>query len=98
MGPDVLLASDLGMERATDDEQLLVAANLNRILVTCDRKDFILLHDAWHRWSAAWNVVAHHAGILVIPDLWTRERATVELHAYVETRSFIDELHDHTKL
>jgi hypothetical protein len=54
------------MSAASDGHQLLYAAQRNATLVTHNRKDFLLLHDAWQRWSRAWGVRESHAGILVI--------------------------------
>ena len=58
----------LGREGSTDDEQLLVASQDGRILVTHSEQDFILLHYTWQRWAAAWGVTAQHAGILIVPQ------------------------------
>jgi len=67
-GHVAVTARDLGLEEASDDEQLLTAAQHDRIFVTHNESDFILLHDAWQRWSATWGVPAQHAGILIIPQ------------------------------
>jgi hypothetical protein len=60
-------ARDIGLERAGDHEHLLTAAQRGWILVTHNRQDFFLLHDAWRRWFPVFNVSAVHAGILVLP-------------------------------
>lgn len=60
-------ARDLGQERATDGEQLLTAATRSWILVSHNKKDFRLLHNAWLTWRGAWSVRMEHAGVLVIP-------------------------------
>ena len=66
-GHDAVTAANQGRRRATDEEQLLAAAQQGRILVTHNRKDFVLLHAAWQRWPTAWGVSAPaHAGILVL--------------------------------
>lgn len=67
-GHDVLTARDEQSQRAKDDQHLLIAAEQDRILVSHDVADFVLLHGAWLRWSAAWNVAPRHAGILIIPQ------------------------------
>jgi hypothetical protein len=67
-GQGAVTARDLRLESATDDEQLLVAAQHGRIFATHNESDFILLHDAWHRWSTAWGVSAQHAGIVIVPQ------------------------------
>src|SRR5262249_23680731 len=51
-------------DRATDDEHLLIAARRRWVLVTHNRDDFVLLHNAWRRWP----VPMPHAGILAIPQ------------------------------
>ena len=66
-GHTAVTARDLGLERARDDEHLLVAAERGRTLLTYNRDDFELLHDAWRRWSTAWQATATHAGILIVP-------------------------------
>ncbi|HVC33640.1 MAG TPA: DUF5615 family PIN-like protein [Chloroflexota bacterium] len=66
-GHIAIAAHDLKREEAGDDEQLLTAAQHAWTLVTHNRKDFTLLHNAWRRWARAWGVVPVHAGILVLP-------------------------------
>jgi hypothetical protein len=48
-----------------------VAAQRNLILITENHKDFLNLHEAWHRWARAWNVspLPVHSGILTVPQL-----------------------------
>jgi predicted nuclease of predicted toxin-antitoxin system len=66
LGHDTVSANHLGHKGRTDAEQLLIATNLGRILVTYDRDDSLLLHEAWLEWSRAWDVPRTHAGIIVI--------------------------------
>lgn len=54
-GHDIVTARDLGLDHASDDEHLLTAAQQVRILVSHNRADFVLLHTAWQRWTAAWQ-------------------------------------------
>lgn len=61
-------AREFRSERATDDEQLLIAAERGQIFITHNESDFILLHDAWQRWRAAWSVRREHSGILIVPQ------------------------------
>lgn len=61
-------ARAVGREGSTDEEQLLVASQGGRIFVTHSEHDFISLHDAWQRWSAAWGVAVQHAGVLIVPQ------------------------------
>jgi hypothetical protein len=67
-GHDVIETRVIGMSRATDDALLLAAADGGRVFITYNEADFVLLHDAWRRWSAAWGVNVAHAGILVLPQ------------------------------
>lgn len=67
-GHSVVTARDLQREADTDDEQLLVAAESGRVFLTHSERDFVLLHDAWRRWSAAWGVSARHSGIVIVPQ------------------------------
>lgn len=66
------------MARHNDDEHLLAASLRARILVTNNIRDFVLLHDAWIRWSRKWHVHSSHSGILALPNGTPIER-TVEL-------------------
>lgn len=77
-------ARSIGLDTARDDEHFLKAAEQGWILVTHDWHDFFLLHDAWLRWSAAWQVNAEHSGILTIPQHGLSfARAAEELSAFV---------------
>ena len=95
-GHDVLTTREWRLTRASDDEQLLFASQQRRGLITHNARDFVLLHNAWRRWSAAWQVTAIHAGILVIPQ-WPRllpADAARELHHFLVSRSALaNELH-----
>ena len=66
-GHDVVTARDLGLTWLTDDAQLLSAVRVGRVLVTHNRRDFTLLHDAWLSWPAAFGLaLPPHPGILVL--------------------------------
>jgi hypothetical protein len=54
-GHTTVTARELRREGNSDDEHLLVASQHGRIFLTHNERDFILLHDAWQRWSAAWG-------------------------------------------
>ena len=82
-GQTAVTARDLFLTRATDDELLLAAAERGWTLVTNNRKDFELLHDAWLRWSAAWGAAAAHAGILVLPQPWPADRSARVLRDFL---------------
>ena len=66
-GHGAFTARGMRLEAATDDEHLLTASHRGWILVTHNRDDFVLLHEAWLRWSGAWGVTLEHAGILIVP-------------------------------
>jgi len=66
-GHGVVLSRDIGADTLTDDAVLLSAVRANRILVTHNRNDFRMLHDAWLTWPAAFGVeLPPHPGILVM--------------------------------
>jgi hypothetical protein len=67
-GHHVVTTRDMGQDEATDDRQLLTAATNGWVLVTHNRDDFVLLHRAWHSWTAAWSILVAHSGILVLPQ------------------------------
>jgi len=77
IGHDVRAAQEMGLAQATDDSQLLTAAQQGQIFLTHNRKDYVLLNDAWSRWPRAWGVSApQHAGILVLDQRPELELAT----------------------
>jgi hypothetical protein len=67
MGTMFVAARDLNLTRVHDDAQLLQAVQLQRTLVTHNRRDFVMLHDAWIGWPAALSVqFPLHPGILIL--------------------------------
>ncbi|MDP9364283.1 MAG: DUF5615 family PIN-like protein [Chloroflexota bacterium] len=89
----VTTTRDLGLERATDAQQVLVAAERGWLLLTHNERDYVLLFDAWRRWSEAWRVFPRHAGIVVLPQ---REPAVTEalfLALVAETPDFVGSLY-----
>lgn len=90
-------AQSLHLEHAGDDLHLLTSARRGWILVTHNRKDYVLLHDAWRHWSSEWFGVAaappRHAGILVVPQ-GTPARIANELASVVHSnQSLSNELY-----
>ena len=75
---------------ASDGEQLLTALQHDEILVTSNRRDFFLLHDAWLAWHRAGLLVRSHKGILVIPQAWTPDVAAHELVMFMAGRGLLD--------
>jgi len=85
-GHHATTARDEGQTGVGDDRHLLMASLRGWTLVTHDRNDFSLLHDAWRRWSVAWQVtpLPQHAGVLVIPQgRWSAAEAARELDSFV---------------
>ncbi len=74
---------------ATDGSQLLYAAIHNWVLLTHNRKDFYLLHDAWLLWRHHWGIRPTHAGIIVIEQpLGVPNTALAEtVHRFVTARA-----------
>ena len=74
-------ARALGLDRGSDGTHLLFAAERGWILLTHNERDFLMLHDAWLRWSWAWQVAPRHAGILVLPQRsdWKPPRLVSEI-------------------
>ncbi len=94
LGHDVSTAQRGGLSRAGDDEHLLVAAQQGRVVVTHNRSDFYLLHDAWRRWSDAWGINFRHAGILVMSP-WQPQASARELDKFLRSGvSLLNELYD----
>ncbi|MCC7103946.1 MAG: DUF5615 family PIN-like protein [Chloroflexi bacterium] len=66
-GHDVTTARDLRLQAAADDLHLLTAVQSNRTLVSHNRRDVVLLHDAWLRWPRAFGLaLPPHSGVLVL--------------------------------
>lgn len=63
-GYTVITYLDEGLKGERDDVHLFTARLNDWILVTYNGSDFILLHDALHRW----NVPDPHRGIRILPD------------------------------
>jgi hypothetical protein len=84
-GHSAVTARQLGLHQAADAVQLLTAAEHGWILVTHNMRDYVMLHEAWLRWTSAWQVTAKHAGILSIPQspLLALDRAVDELCAFI---------------
>ena len=96
-GHDVVTARELGLEDAADDVHMLAAIQASRVFVTHNRADFVLLHYAWRRWTAAWRVSRPHRGILVVPQPphLSPARVADELHAIQAAVSLVDELYEY---
>ncbi|MHB8647089.1 MAG: DUF5615 family PIN-like protein [Thermomicrobiales bacterium] len=56
-------------EGVPDPRQLLFAADRGLTMITHNRRDFLLLHDAWLTWSHEWQIGRRHSGILVVEQM-----------------------------
>jgi hypothetical protein len=66
-GHSATTAHDLGLASAHDEVQLLTAVQRQAILVTSNRRDFVVPHRAWTIWSDAFGgALSPHHGILAI--------------------------------
>jgi hypothetical protein len=73
----------------SDARQLFLAVDLGRAMVTSNKKDFILLHEAltlWHRRWAVSTPLRHH-GIIIVPpmDIADIVRIVIEFAANRDT-------------
>jgi hypothetical protein len=69
-------------DRASDPEILLSSVRERRTVITYNRGDFRMLHDAWLRWGMS----PRHYGILIIPQGWTPTQAAEEISRMVASR------------
>lgn len=69
LGDDVVDARSIVRHGTSDHHHLAVATLLNRVLVTYNRDDFELLHNAWRDWLDRFgHQPSAHGGILVVPQ------------------------------
>lgn len=70
LGLDVLTTRVAGNKGQSDPQQLAFAAREDRVLVTSNRDDFELLHEAWITCAREWSITgqAIHAGIMLVPN------------------------------
>jgi hypothetical protein len=88
LGHSVMHAND-HRKGAKDDIQLLVAADAGCVFVTCNQKDYLLLHDAWQHRSQRWGVHPEHAGILLVANSWPAQLVAERVHAFFATHPTI---------
>jgi hypothetical protein len=65
-GHHVTYTLSRGATRAGDEQQLLTALDLQASLLTHNYADFVLLHRAWHLWTARWKITEPHLAIIVL--------------------------------
>ena len=70
---------------ASDSIQLLHAADRRWTLITHNRRDYRLLHDAWLLWTNAWNVDRDQSGIIVIEQRLAQPASEITdvIHTFV---------------
>jgi hypothetical protein len=82
LGHRAISTRTLGMTRARDDQQLLIAHFHGAILITHNVKDFVLLQHAWSSWPPALGMqFPTHPGILVLQQGTGIEHQAAALHA-----------------
>lgn len=87
MGHHVTMTRDLRHFRAGDDAQLLTATHNRWVLLTFNRRDFVMLHDAWITWPAAFGIaLPAHPGILVLDPVSATQLASVIVTLLAKTR------------
>lgn len=101
-GHDAVYAREIFDGRRTDGTHLLTATHDRRILIAYNRKHYILLNDAWKRWSDDWSTPQKHAGILCLSqglprdlyvaiDIFSRSDLPIinELYTYYLAKSWV---------
>ncbi len=79
---DALTTEQAGRRGSTDNDQPVFATQQDRILITHNRADFLLLHDAWRQWSQLWGVTAAHTAIVAV-DQWRVESLAFIIHNFL---------------
>jgi hypothetical protein len=69
LGHDSLRTDEAGNKGQSDVRQLVYAVTNRRLLITCNRRDFEPLHEAWLACARLWSVSGRlHDGILIVPN------------------------------
>ena len=91
-GHDIVTSRELDLDRVTDDLLLLAATERERLVVTSNERDFVLLHRAWWRLSGRWEIRERHAGIIVLPQSqqWPSARTVTEIESILGKPSYSD--------
>jgi hypothetical protein len=68
-GYEAIYARTVLPSSTPDDDHLRYATEHGSIMVTRNRRDFVLLHHTWLSWSRMWGVspLPEHPGILITP-------------------------------
>jgi hypothetical protein len=91
-------SDELGLGDAIDSYQVLTAAHNGWVLMSHNRKDFRLLHNAWLLWRDAWGVSASvaHGGILILPhDRASDTVQRLDLFATSRPGSLADQIYEY---
>lgn len=80
--------SQPGMRKAKDGHQLAFAVEHGLIAVTCNRRDFLLLHYAWRTWMGRWCGALPHFGILLLPHGVSDVTLAQAIDAHVGSAAF----------
>ena len=87
-------AKGLGMTASPDSNHLLYATQHGCVLITCNWRDFQLLHGAWKDWTRAWGVRHQHAPILVISQQILPQQASNMIDQQIQSGTALpNELH-----
>ena len=92
-------ATELGRLGLTDVQVLVQAVLGGQTVVTHNRKDFRLLHEAWITWRGRWAAevaravgtpvgLSSHAGILIVPQLPNHDLARI-IEAFADANDSI---------
>jgi hypothetical protein len=89
LGHNARTARAHGASHARDYEQLRLATELQRTLITHNEQHFRELHSAWRLWLPHFDVDTRHSGILVIPQPPRTGRIDIadEINALAEHRT-----------
>jgi predicted nuclease of predicted toxin-antitoxin system len=68
-GHSVQSTAQVSRLNATDIEQLLIATDLGRLLITHDKDDYLLRCRLWRALALRWGVSSEtHAGVIIVPQ------------------------------
>ena len=98
LGHTVVTSDEVGLGAAVDPYQLLTATHNGWVLVSHNRKDFRLLHNAWLLWREAWGVSSsvEHGGILILPHARASDTvARLDLFAASRPGSTADQIYEY---
>ena len=86
-GHDVLSVTELDSRGDGDHLWMLRASEDERVILTHNWRDFLLLHNAWNAWLSHWKIspTPRHPGILSVPqrDVLGADQAASSVHAFL---------------